>query len=113
MSIVLVENRYKLHVHITSGGKDTPCTSIPVLLVMERIHPAHPYYYWWKGYTLHVYTAGDGKGYAMHVNTAGDGNEYTLQVHSEGGGKRYTLHTGAFFCQLWKRIHFARPKFRY
>jgi hypothetical protein len=66
------EKTSPLHVHTTGGGRDTPCTSI--LLVVEGIHHALQYYWLWKGYT-------------MHVNTAGDRNGYTLQVHNDGGGK--------------------------
>jgi hypothetical protein len=47
--------------------RDTPCTSILLLalVVVKRIHPARPYYCQWKGYMLHVHTAGDGKGYTL------------------------------------------------
>ncbi len=61
--------------------RDTPpCTCTSILLVVEGIHPARQYCWWWKGYT-------------MHFNTAGDRNGYTLQVHSSVScGKGYTLH---------------------
>ncbi len=56
------------------------------------IHPARSHCCWWKGYTLHVHTAGGGKEYTLLIYTAGGGKRYTLDIHTAGGGKECTLH---------------------
>jgi hypothetical protein len=62
------------------------CKSI--LLLVKRIHPASPYYWWWKGYILHVQTAGSEKDtHCMHVHAADGGNGYTLHIHTAVSGK--------------------------
>jgi hypothetical protein len=85
---------------------------------VERIHPAHPYCWRWKGYTLHIHTAGGGKDtpcttILLAVERDTPCTSILLAVERDTPCMSILLaveriHPAHPYCWRWKVIHPAR-----